>query len=98
FHTFGSTSYQAMNASINAVAKKYKYCASERDEESGLYNMGKRYYIPWLARWSAVDMLQSDMPTWSPYNYGFCNPVKWMDTSGMAPDDPPQANNGKFLL
>ncbi|MVZ63773.1 RHS repeat domain-containing protein [Sphingobacterium humi] len=98
YHPYGTTSYQAMNTSINAVAKRYRFVQMERDEESGLYSMGRRYYIPWLARWSAVDMLQSEMPTWSSYNYGFCNPVKWTDTSGMQPDDPPQANNGKFLL
>jgi RHS repeat-associated protein len=94
YHPYGTTSYKAMNAGINATAKKYKWCACERDEESGLYSMGRRYYIPWLARWSAVDMLQSEMPTWSSYNYGFCNPVKWTDTTGMQPQDEKNNNTG----
>lgn len=48
YHPFGTTAYQAMNASIKAVAKRYRYTGKERDEESGLYYHGARYYVPWL--------------------------------------------------
>lgn len=82
----GTTAYQTMNATINAVAKRYRYTGKERDEETGLYYHGARYYAPWLARWCAVDPMQSEMPTWSSYNYGFCNPVVWQDSTGMQPD------------
>jgi hypothetical protein len=44
--------------------------------------------VPWLARWSAVDPLESKYTPWSSYNYGFDNPVKWQDSTGMGPDDP----------
>ena len=86
YHPYGTTSYQAINASINAVAKRYRYTGKERDDESGLYYHGARYYIPWLARWTSVDALQGEMPTWSPYNYGFCNPVIFNDPSGNNPE------------
>ncbi len=66
YHPYGTTSYQAMNASINAVAKRYRYTGKERDEESGLYYHGTRYYIPWLARWSASDPLESKYAGMSP--------------------------------
>jgi hypothetical protein len=46
YHPYGTTSYQAVNASINAEAKRYRYTGKERDEESGLYYHGARYYIP----------------------------------------------------
>lgn len=59
YHPYGTTSYQTMNASINAVAKRYRYTGKERDEESGLYYHGARYYAPWLCRWTAVDPLES---------------------------------------
>jgi RHS repeat-associated protein len=91
YHPYGTTSYQAMNASIAAVAKRYRYTGKERDEETGLYYHGARYYIPWLARWSAVDPLQNEMPEWSSYNYGFCNPITFNDPTGTVPgegDDP----------
>src|SRR5690554_4629810 len=72
-HPYGSTSYQAMNASIHAVAKRYRYTGKERDEESGLYFHGARYYVPWLGRWSAVDAKESEYTPWSPYHYVKCN-------------------------
>src|SRR5690554_328179 len=84
YHPYGTTSYQAMNASINAVAKRYRYTGKERDEESGLYYHGARYYIPWLGRWTAVDPLEAKYAGMSPYNYGFNNPVIYNDPSGMS--------------
>ena len=88
YHPYGTTSYQAMNASINAVAKRYRYTGKERDEESGLYYHGARYYVPWLARWSAVDALESEYTPQSPYVYCSNNPVNRIDEDGMSDDDP----------
>ena len=85
YHPFGTTSYQAKNAAINAVAKRYRYTGKERDDESGLYYYGARYYIPWLCRWAAVDPAESKYAGLSPYNYGFNNPVIWNDPSGADP-------------
>jgi len=82
YHPYGTTSYQAMNASIKAVAKRYRYTGKERDEESGLYYHGARYYIPWLARWSASDPLESKFAGRTPYCYGANNPVKYNDPTG----------------
>ena len=90
YHPYGTTSYQANNANVKAVAKRYRYTGKERDEESGLYYHGARYYIPWLARWTAVDPLESKYAGMSPYNYGFNNPVTWQDSTVMEPDDPPK--------
>jgi len=49
-----------MNANIHAAAKRYRYEGKERDEESGLYYHGARYYMPWLCRWTAVDPINSE--------------------------------------
>ncbi|MNS87522.1 hypothetical protein D3C72_1214690 [compost metagenome] len=87
YHPYGTTSYQAVNASINAVAKRYRYTGKERDEESGLYYHGARYYIPWLCRWTAVDPMEAKFAGMSPYNYAFNNPVMWNDLSGEAPGE-----------
>ena len=54
YYPYGGTSYQAMNQSINAAAKRYRYIGKERDEESGLYYHGARYYAPWLNRWTSL--------------------------------------------
>jgi len=95
YHPYGTTSYQAVNASINAVAKRYRYTGKERDEESGLYYHGARYYIPWLCRWTAVDPLEAKFAGMSPYNYAFNNPVMWNDLSGAAPGDEDKTNDFK---
>jgi RHS repeat-associated protein len=51
---YGSTSYQAVRRQTE-TPKRYRYVGKERDEESGLYYHGARYYAPWLARWTACD-------------------------------------------
>jgi RHS repeat-associated protein len=35
--------------------KRYRFTGKERDEESGLYYHGARYYAPWLGRWVSCD-------------------------------------------
>lgn len=86
YHPYGTTAYQAMNSSIAAVAKRYRYTGKERDEETGLYYHGARYYIPWLCRWTAVDPLETEYAGISPYCYSFNNPVIFNDPSGQAPE------------
>ncbi|HEX5554417.1 MAG TPA: SpvB/TcaC N-terminal domain-containing protein, partial [Chitinophagaceae bacterium] len=49
YYPFGSTAYQATHNQTE-TAKRYRYTGKERDEESGLYYHGARYYAPWLAR------------------------------------------------
>ncbi|HYJ82982.1 MAG TPA: toxin TcdB middle/C-terminal domain-containing protein, partial [Allosphingosinicella sp.] len=48
---YGSTTYQAVRATTE-TPKRYRYTGKERDEESGFYYHGARYYAPWLARWT----------------------------------------------
>jgi RHS repeat-associated protein len=86
YHPYGTTSYQAVNASINAVAKRYRYTGKERDEESGLYYHGARYYACWLARWTAVDPLEGKYAGWSAYQYCTCNPIVNTDSTGTEND------------
>ena len=55
YYPYGSTSYQAVDTSIKAAAKRYRYTGMERDEESGLAHHGARLYAPWLGRWTSAD-------------------------------------------
>ncbi len=52
---YRSTTYQAVRADLGASARHYRYTGKERDEESGLYYHGARYYAPWLSRWTSPD-------------------------------------------
>jgi RHS repeat-associated protein len=35
--------------------KRYRHAGKERDEETGLYYYGARYYAPWQSRWVSCD-------------------------------------------
>ena len=48
---YGETSFGSF------ARKRYRFTGKERDEESGLYYHGARYYAPWLARWTACGPL-----------------------------------------
>jgi RHS repeat-associated protein len=50
YHPFGTTSYRAGRSYAEVSQKRYKYCGKERDEETGLYYYGARYYAGWLCR------------------------------------------------
>ena len=51
---YGSTTYQAIRNQTE-TPKRYRYTGKERDEETGLYYHGARYYAPWLGRWTSCD-------------------------------------------
>lgn len=51
---YGSSTYQAVRRQTE-TPKRYRYTGMERDEESGLYYYGARYYAGWLGRWVSSD-------------------------------------------
>ncbi len=88
YHPFGTTSYRAGRSEAEVSLKRYKYCGKERDEETGLYYYGARYYAAWICRFISCDPLQHDYPNLSPYVYCADNPVNLIDPTGMNPEDP----------
>ena len=44
YHPYGSTSYRASPSGVEVSARRYRYTGKERDEETGLYYYGARYY------------------------------------------------------
>jgi RHS repeat-associated protein len=81
FHPYGSTSYQAVDTSLRAAAKRYRFTGMERDESTGLEYHGARYYAPWLGRWTAPDPALGDHV----YCYSFNRPSVLVDLDGNYP-------------
>ncbi len=71
----------------NSYNTPYKFNGKELDEETGNYYYGARYYNPKWSIWLGVDPLAEQMPSWSPYNYTFNNPIRFTDPDGRAPED-----------
>lgn len=81
YHPYGTSAYQAKNADINAAAKRYRYTGKERDDETGLYYYGARYYAAWLGRWTSPDPAEM-IDGVNMYQYAHSNPMRFVDPSG----------------
>lgn len=82
YYPFGSTSFQSVDASREVPAKRYRYTGKERDEESGLYYHGTRYYASWLTRWTAADPLGIKDGN-NRYSYAGNRPIGSSDPTGL---------------
>ena len=80
---YGSSTYQAVRSQTE-TAKRYRYTGKERDEESGLYYHGARYYAPWLGRWASCDPAGIGSSLCN-YDYADGNPLTYHDPNGKEP-------------
>ena len=87
---FGGVFLEERNNKWNSP---YLFNGKGRDEETGLSYYGARYYNPRVSPWISVDPLAEEMPSWSPYNYVFNNPLKYTDPTGVAPEWVPDSND-----
>jgi RHS repeat-associated protein len=75
FYPFGGSSFREGDAN-----KRYRFSGKERDEGTGLYYFGARYYAPWIARWTACDRTLADGTNL--YAYARDNPLSLIDRHG----------------
>src|SRR5699024_1821389 len=64
---------------------RYTFGGKEEQPELGLnwLDFHARNYMPDLGRWMNVDPLGELAPSWTPYRYGFNNPMRFVDPTGL---------------
>lgn len=82
YYPYGCTSYQAGRSVAEVNLKRYRYTDKEREEETGMYYYGARYYLPCLGRWISCDPLGADDGL-NFFQFVRCNPINKRDSAGF---------------
>ncbi|MEQ8574016.1 MAG: RHS repeat-associated core domain-containing protein, partial [Fulvivirga sp.] len=93
YYPFGLT-FNSWQRSATAKENRFKFGGKERQTELdlGWDDFHAKQYDPAIGRMLSVDPLSEYTPNWTPYRFGFNNPIRYSDPSGMSEVD----ENGNF--
>jgi RHS repeat-associated protein len=83
YFPYGGTAFMAGNNQTEVALKDYRYSGKERDDSTGLYYYGARYYAPWLGRWLCPDPAGT-VDGLNLYAFVAGNPVYYSDHFGTS--------------
>ncbi|MDB5134305.1 MAG: repeat-associated core domain protein, partial [Mucilaginibacter sp.] len=82
YYAFGREIIYSQNL-IPSPDNKYKYNNKEYEFDLAEYDYGARFYDAVIGRWNTIDPLAEKARRWTPYRYGFDNPIRYIDPDGM---------------
>lgn len=82
YFPFGGTAFIAGRSLREINIKDYRYSGKERDDITGLYYFGYRYYAHWIGGWLSPDPIGPEDDV-NLYLYVFNNPVNLIDPNGL---------------
>ncbi|MDJ0796430.1 MAG: SpvB/TcaC N-terminal domain-containing protein [Calothrix sp. MO_167.B12] len=81
YFPYGGTAFMAGKRKKEVKLKEYRYSGKERDDSTGLYYYGARYYAPWLGRWLKPDPVGT-VDGLNMYGFVGGNPLSNVDVRG----------------
>ncbi|MFQ6538811.1 MULTISPECIES: SpvB/TcaC N-terminal domain-containing protein [Aphanothece] len=82
YHPYGTTAYRSAKPGVDLSLKRYRFSGKERDDETGLYYFGARYYAPWLGKWTSSDPA-GFKDGFNAFRYCSNAPINFRDALGM---------------
>ena len=82
YFPYGGTSFIAGRSVREINLKAYRYSGKERDDATGFYYFGYRYYAHWIGGWLSADPI-GPVDSVNLYLYVYNNPVMYKDPFGL---------------